>query len=220
MNRPLRPALTLAVLALASLAAVPAAHAQRAGFARLFRPYHQVALAQLPEVEKELKLTDAQKTKASELEDDLRQERSAIFQDAAGDFEYMREEMTKLNNEIAKEFAAELDEAQNKRLAEVYVQANGLTALFEESVAAAVKLTDEQKKKLEDVRNGQMGSFQGVDWQSLSEEELDKEVTDRLAKQDEEYGAVLTEEQKPEFEKLKGAELKVDLNNLPNPFGG
>jgi Spy/CpxP family protein refolding chaperone len=220
MNRPLRPALTLAVLALAGLAAAPAAHAQRAGFARLFRPYHQVALAQLPEVEKELKLTDAQKTKASELEDDLRQERSAIFQDAAGDFEYMREEMTKLNNEIAKEFAAELDEAQNKRLAEVYVQANGLTALFEESVAAAVKLTDEQKKKLEDVRNGQMGSFQGVDWQSLSEEELDKEVTDRLAKQDEEYAAVLTEEQKPEFEKLKGAELKVDLNNLPNPFGG
>ena len=54
----------------------------------------------------------------------------------------------------------------------------------------------------------------------MSEEELEKEISDRLAKQDEEYGAVLTEEQKPEFEKLKGEELKIDLNNLPNPFGG
>jgi hypothetical protein len=220
MYRPLRPALTLAVLALAGLAAAPAAHAQRAGFARLFRPYHQVALAQLPEVEKELKLTEAQKTKATELNDELNQERFAIFQDAAGDREFMREEMAKLNDEIAKEFTDGLDDAQKKRIAEIFVQANGPTALFEAAVATAVKLTDEQKKKLDEIRDAQFGTFQGVDWQGMSEEELDKEVTDRLTKQDEEYSAVLTEEQKPEFEKLKGAELKVDLNNLPNPFGG
>jgi hypothetical protein len=216
----LRPALALAALALASLASAPAAHAQLAGFARLFRPYHQVALAQLPEVEKELKLTDAQKTKAADLNDELNQERFAIFQDAAGDREYMREEMAKLNDDIAKQFADGLDDAQKKRITEIFVQANGPTALFEGSVAEVVKLTDEQKKKLNEIRDAQFGSFQGVAWQSLSEEELNMEVDDRLAKQDEEYSAGLTAEQKPEFEKLKGAELKLDLKNLPNPFGG
>jgi hypothetical protein len=220
MSRPLRPAFALAALVLAGLAAAPAAHAQRAGFVRLFRPYHQVVLAQLPEVEKDLKLTDEQKTKAADLSDELNQERMAIWQDAQGDFETIREETNKLNNEIAKEFADGLDDAQKKRLAELYVQANGPTALFDDAVAAALKLTDEQKAKLGEVRQAQFGSFQGVDWQSLSEEDADKKVDEMIAEQDKEYGAVLTDEQKPEFEKMKGAELKIDFKNLPNPFGG
>jgi Spy/CpxP family protein refolding chaperone len=220
MNRPLRSVLALTALALAGLASAPSAHAQGGAFIRLFRPYHQVVLVQLSEVEKELKLTDEQKTKAADLNDELNQERMAIWQDAQGDREMIREETNKLNNEIAKEFVDGLDDAQNKRLTEVYVQANGPTALFDDGVAAAIKLTDEQKTKLGELRNATFGSFQGVDWQSLSEEESDKKVDEMIAEQDKDYAAVLTEEQKPEFEKMKGAELKLDLKNLPNPFGG
>jgi Spy/CpxP family protein refolding chaperone len=197
--------------------------AQFAAFTRLFRPHHQVALAQLPEVADALKLTDEQKNKAVELNDAYNQERGALFQEAQGDFDSIREDMAKLTKETADKFNESLDDAQKKRLQEVYVQANGGTALFDDAVAAALKITDEQKGKLDDVRNeirDEMfsgGLFQ--DMQNLSEEESAKKIDEVLAEQDEKYMAVLTEEQKAELGKLKGEELKLDLNNLPSPFG-
>src|SRR5262245_59663631 len=90
-----------AALVLAAFA--PRATAQNfpPALVRLFRPYHQTALAMLPEVEKDLKLTDEQKKSAADLNDELNQERFAIWQDAQGDFEKIRTETNKLNNEIA-----------------------------------------------------------------------------------------------------------------------
>jgi hypothetical protein len=223
MNRLLRPAALLFAAALALLAPAQSAHAQGGGFAvfiRLFRPYHQVALAQLPEVEKELKLTEEQKTKTLDLFDTLNEERGALFQEAAGDFDSIREDMAKLNSDIAKEYSDALDETQRKRLAEIYAQANGPAILLDDTATAALKLTDEQKEKVAQIRNDARQSWQDVDWQSLSEEEANEEVDGIIAEQDKSYAEVLTEEQKTEFEKMKGEKLEIDLKNLPNPFGG
>jgi Spy/CpxP family protein refolding chaperone len=212
----------LVVLAAGFLAAVaPNAHAQRAAFVRLFRPYHQVVLAQLDEVAKDLKLTDEQKEKVTELSDTLNEERGALIQEAAGDFDSIREEMANLVKDIAAELNEALDETQQKRLQEIYVQANGPTAVFDDKVAEAIKLTDEQKEKLQELRTEIRNSlFQGgIDWQSLSEEEADKKVDELIAEQNEKYSAVLTDEQRTEFEKLQGEKLEIDLANLPNPFG-
>lgn len=216
MKRVSQPAL---VVLAAVFLATPNAHAQRAGFIRLFRPYHQVALAQIEEVAKDLKLTDEQKDKALELSDTLNEERRELFQKAAGDFDSIREDMAKLNKKIAEGFNEALEEPQQKRLQEVFVQANGPTALFDEQVAAALKITKEQQADLQKVRTEGRGAFRDIDWQSLSEKESDAKVDELIAGQDEKYSAVMTDEQRAEFEKLQGEKLKIDLHKLPNPFG-
>jgi hypothetical protein len=212
--------LAVPIVAIVLATFTQSAHAQRAGFIRLFRPYHQVVLAQLDEVEAELKLTDEQQTKAVELNDTLNEERGALFQEAAGDFDSIREDMATLNEEIAAEFNEALDETQKKRLQEIFVQANGAAALFDEKVAAALELTEAQVEQLYENRSASRGDFQGIDWQSLSEEEVDAKVDELIAGQDEKYAAVLTGEQPAEFEKLQGEKIEIDLGNMPNPFGG
>ncbi len=219
MYRPLwiLPAVAVIVAALA-----PSTHAQRAGFIRLFRPYHQVALAQLTEVEKDLKLTDEQKDKMLDLYDTLNEERGALWQEAAGDFESIRDDMAELNNDIAAQFNEALDETQQARLQQIYAQANGPTALFDEKIAETLKITAEQATKLADVRTKIFDEFRnaGVDWQSLSDEEATKKIDEMIASQNDLYAAVMTDEQRAEFEKLQGEKLEIDLGNLPNPFGG
>jgi Spy/CpxP family protein refolding chaperone len=218
MRRLIRPLSTLCVVVLAASAAAPRASAQVAGFVKLFRPYHQTALAQLPEVEQDLKLTGEQKSKIVELYDKLNEDRQALFPKAQSDFEGFIADMTKLTNDAAKAVNALLDETQQKRLAEIYVQANGPIAAFDDAVATELKLTDDQKKKLIDVRNEQFGSFQGVDWQSMSEEEANKKIDEIIAEQNKAYAAVLTDEQRAALDKMQGEKLEIDLANLPNPF--
>ena len=96
-------------------------------------------------------------------------------------------------------------------LQQLYAQANGPTALFDAKVSEALKITDEQKTKLGEVRTEVFGSFRdsGIDWQSLSEEEADAEVDKMIASQNEKYAAVLTDEQRTEFEKLQGEKLEI-----------
>lgn len=214
-----RAALPLLAAALLAASATPAT-AQRAGQgARLFL-LPPVTLAQLAEVQTELKLTDQQKSKAAELQQQLVEERGAIFQDAAGDWEYIREEMAKLNADITKQLDEALDEAQRKRLREIYVQVNGPTTLQDPSIVEALALTDEQTTKLaqaiDDNRQKMFASFQ--DFQSMSDEERAAKTDELIEARDTALLAVLTDEQAKALESMKGAALEVDLANLPG-FG-
>lgn len=202
------------------LATTTAAEAQqRRGLNRLFGVIPSVTLAQLEEVQADLKLTDEQKTKVASLNEDLSEERRAAREDAAGDFEKMRKEITLLNAEFTKEFNATLDEAQQKRAYEVYLQVNGPVALSDESVATALKVSDEQKQKLEqslaDSRTKAFESFQS--FQSLSDEERTKKVAEMIQSRDDSLLAVLDDAQKKQLEEMKGAKLEVDLSKLPGP---
>ena len=109
MNRLLRPVGAAFAAALALTVLASPAQAQVRGFIRLFRPYHQVVLVQLPEVEKALALKAEQKDKALDLYEELNEERGALFQEAAGDFESIRDDMQKLNDDIAMQFDESLD---------------------------------------------------------------------------------------------------------------
>lgn len=214
-----RAAVTLTA-ALTVTAVTASAHAQVAGWVRLIRPYHQVVLSQLDEVAKDIKLTDEQKEKAVELNDTLNQDRGALWQEAQGDPDSLREGMTKINSDITAKLNELLDEAQKTRLGQIYAQANGPSALFDEAVAKELKLTDEQIAKLDQLRTDSRNAFQDVDWQSLSEEEAAKQIDEMIATQDKDYAAVLTDDQRAAFEKMQGEKLEIDLANLPNPFGG
>lgn len=195
------------------------ANAQRRGLMRMFGVIPSVTLAQLEEVQTELKLTDEQKQKALTLNDDLSEERQAARQDAAGDFEKMRKEIALLYVEFTKEFNALLDEGQQKRAQEIYVQVNGPLTLTDEAIATALKLTDDQKQKVEqslaDSRSKAFAAFQ--DFQSLSEEERAKKSEEMIQSRDEALLAVLDDAQKTQLEELKGAKLEIDLSKLPGP---
>ncbi len=209
----------LASLGLLLVSTSSAGAQQRRGLNRLFGVIPSVTLAQLEEVQADLKLTDEQKTKVASLNEDLSEERRAAREDAGGDFEKMRKEINLLNAEFTKEFNAALDEAQQKRSHEIYLQANGPVALSDESVATALKFSDEQKQKLEqslaDSRSKAMASFQS--FQSLSDEERAKKVAEMVQSRDDGLLAVLDEAQKKQFEEMKGAKLEVDLSKLPGP---
>jgi hypothetical protein len=195
------------------------ASAQRRGFTRLFGVITSVQLAQLDEVQAELKLTDEQKGKVTTLNTDLSDERRAAREDANGDFDKMFKEIALLNAEFTKEFNELLDETQRKRAHEIYLQANGAVALTDDAVAESLKVTDEQKTKLQqslaDSRGKARDSFQ--DFQSLSETERDAKVAEMIKSRDDGLFAVLEDAQKKQFEEMQGAKLEIDLSKLPGP---
>lgn len=196
--------------------------AQGNSFMRLFRPHHQVTLAQLDSVQQALKLTDDQKKTATNLNDSLNADRMSLFQDAAGDFDAIEEGMPKLNRKFAEEFNKVLDQSQQQRIQEIYVQANGPTALFDDTVAKAVKLTPEQSAKLQEARDQNRDDMMSgglQDLRTMSPEEGEKLIDDLIAKQDARLNAVLTEEQRAGLDKLKGETIKVNIADLPSPFG-
>jgi hypothetical protein len=126
--------------------------------------------------------------------------------------------MTKLAREVNAKLDEVLDDAQQTRLQEVYVQVNGTGALQDESVAAALKLTDEQTKQLQEVRDASRQSFMDAGLRDLDEEARTKKIEELTKDRDEKTLAVLTDDQRAALDKLKGAELKIDPANLPS-FG-
>jgi hypothetical protein len=197
------------------------AAAQRRGNSRLFGAIPSVTLAQLEEVQQELKLTDEQKQKVEQLNEELVAARRDAWENAAGDFDKMREDIAKIYADFTTQFNTALEEPQQKRAQELYIQINGAVALTNEAVTKELMVTDEQQKKLdqaaEESRQQVFDSFQ--DFQNMSDEERAKKVEELIESRDTSLSAVLTDEQKAQFEKMKGEKLEVNLDNLPGPGG-
>ena len=211
--------MTLAAAPLLALVLNSAAIAQAPRrMARVFL-LHPIVLVQLDEVRAELKLTDEQAKTAEELRRTLAEERGAIWAEANNDWDYVREEMTKLNADLGEQFDAVLDDAQRKRCREIYVQINGALALHDPAVVEQLKLDDDQRQRLEaeiiDNRNRWMESF--GNWQSMSDEERVAKTDELIAARDMALLAVLSDEQRAALKAMEGAPLEVDLDKLPRP---
>jgi len=218
MIRLSHPAVLLVFSIIASSALSQPAMAQRGGqFWVRFFLQPSVVLAQLEEVQAELKLNDKQKEIVAELNDQLNEERRTLFQDAAGDRAKIREGVAKLYSEITEKFNKELDEAQQKRAHEIYLQVNGPLALQDEAVAAALKLTEEQQEQLEQARDASRQEFMSAGLRDLDEEEAAKKVEELIKSRNEKLLAVLTDEQRQQFAEMQGEKLKVDLSKMPAP---
>jgi len=178
-------------------------------------------------VQNELKLNDEQKASLTELSQQLQQEAFEIFsglQDLTPDEqkEQMPEVMKMIadkGKEVQENVDKILEEVQKARLKELSLQARGPQALEDEEIATALKITAEQKTKLEAIReegNAAMeaaiqglragGGDQGEIREKMSK--LRKELSDKAL-------AILTPEQTEQFNKLKGAEFK-----FPSGRGG
>jgi Spy/CpxP family protein refolding chaperone len=193
---------------------------------------HQIQLAALPEVEANLKLTDDQKTKVADLSDEFQEERRAQFQGGGGGgggggfggglSEEARAARAKMNADFAAKLNEILDEAQQKRIQEIYVQVNGTNLLTDTAFATLLGITEEQTEKLtaalDDQRQAMQDAFQ--DFQDMTQEERTEKTAELTKARDEALLAVLTAEQKEKFEGMKGEALEIDMTNLRGGFGG
>jgi Spy/CpxP family protein refolding chaperone len=173
------------------LAAAHPAWAQRGrGFRRMFG-VSKAQLASLPEVQDELKMTDEQKTRVAEINDELGEN----------------------NREASANVDKDLDAKQRKRLQEISIQQNGPRALNDPDVVAELGLLDEQKVKLTAAGEENSQSFEKAfaesgrdDWRQKAGELAD-EADKRLL-------SVLTKDQQAKFKQMEGKEFEVDLSQL------
>ena len=222
MNRFRHPLLVSSLTIVLALSMTQLASAQRRR--RSFFGVNRVQLASLEKVQAELKLTEDQKKLAKETNEKLSADRRSLFQGGfGGDFEEMRKKMEKMNTEATAKLTKGLEDAQNKRLTELYVQLNGANALMDQAVAAALKVTEEQKQTLakanDENRQAGRGAFQG--FRDMSAEERTKAMEKLRKESDDRLLAALTKDQVELFGKMKGKEMDIDTSSLfPRRGGG
>jgi hypothetical protein len=198
--------------------------AQGRGGGRGFGGATRAQLATLKEVQAELKMTDDQKKVATEAVEKMTAARRELFSAGpGGDPNEMREKMAKLTAEADSTLAAKLDDAQKKRLMEVYVQKAGTAALADAEVQKALGLKEEEIKKLAEARaanqEAMMAAFQELGQDAAPEVRQEKMTAVRKAA-DEKLFSAISADQKAAFEKLGGAKLEVDLSPLQPRRGG
>jgi hypothetical protein len=180
-------------------------------------------LATLTEVQADLKLTDAQRKSATEINDKLTEDRRNLFQGGGGgDFSAMIEKLQKLSDEASDKFVVTLDDGQRKRLTEIFVQANGARALNDSEIAESLKATDEQSKKLAEARQENSEAIRDAfqDLQGASPEGRRETFAKLREEGDGKLLAVLTADQRDKFGKMTGEEIEIDYAPLFPGRGG
>lgn len=213
----------VAVLACAALLVGPAATQQQkkgrfgGGFGGMAMSTSM--LLQNEGVQKELKLTEDQIGKVKEVGEKTRAKMGEEMQglDMQERFgEKGREIMAKINAEATKELSGLLKPEQDKRVKQILRQQQGIQALQDPDLQAALKLSDEQKENLKliaaDVRkdmdelrqNAFGGGFNQEAFQEMPKkiEGLRKESMDKVT-------ALLNADQKKELKEQMGEPYKL-----------
>jgi|GEM_PF-4159561 len=116
-------------------------------------------------------------------------------------------------DQIDKDVIAVLDKVQLKLFSELYVQRNGYTALSRKEYAEKLSITEEQKKKLEEVwqhhrdRIEKLFSDNGIGSRELKLEEED--LTKLNAETSKEVEAILTKAQIDQWKGFHGAKFDI-----------
>jgi len=203
-------------------------HAQGRGRGRGSGMYEAIARMRLLDIDKvrdALKLTDDQKSELLKITTAYDQERQSS---RAGSRNLSQEERTKRSAQSQEKTKAAwekcekvLTSEQAERIKQIVRQARGADALRDEDVALALKLTDDQKKQLETIRD-----TAGQESRSLSQQQgLDQEsrrmkIAEIRKSAGEKALAVLTDEQKKDFENLRGEKIELPEGALYGGFGG
>ena len=165
-------------------------------------------------VQKELKMDDAQKEKATKLGADLREKRQG-FQDLS------QEERDKINVEIAaltKKTTAEiLKPEQLKRYNQISYQQMGLQAFNDPDVAAKLKLTDDQKDKVKALGQEAQSAMAELRQEFQNDREgAMKKMTAMRKEHTEKAVGLLSSEQKTTWKELLGSPFEIVIAPRPN----
>lgn len=181
----------------------------------------RLRLASIEKIQDELNLTDEQSSILSDINEKVREDSRALRNDG-GDRASRRDKMTKLFADAGAKMVAKLDDAQKKRLTEIFIQINGASVITDKEVSAALKFSEEQKKALAEAttKNGEARREAFRNFRDMSSEEradanakIRKESNDRML-------AVLTDDQRRQFEEMKGEAFEIDRSLLRRRRGG
>jgi Spy/CpxP family protein refolding chaperone len=189
------------------------------------------------QVLKELEIVDEQKEKLRKLGEEVRDEMQKTF---SGFRDLSREERDKKLAEMQGQLRARSEELNKKvegillphqldRLKQIQLQLRGAQALGDPNIIKALGITDEQKEKLNEIRDqveqksrGMRDKFQGLrDLDENARQEKMQELRGEFEKLrnegTERAMSVLSAEQKATLEKMRGEKFDLDRSQL---FGG
>jgi len=188
-----------------------------------------IGLLRIPEVQAELKMTQAQIAKLDDAQQSLRQAMQEAFQGNRQNMspEEREKAMAKVQELQLKAVSDILDQNQLKRFKQLELQRTGASALLQPAVAKELGLTDAQKAKLRDLRQQQMADMRSMfqnagDMRNMTQEERQqrmKQMQDLRKKNDEAMLNVLTAEQKAKWTSMLGTPFKFPEMG-PGAFGG
>jgi hypothetical protein len=172
------------------------------------------------DVRKELKVTEEEESYIGILADEFRDEDRKFFEtmrdlDREERGEKMREHFGKRQTEVNSKLGEILGADRMKRLKEIRLQLGGPMALFSPDVAAELKITDEQRDKF---RESMRSSFMEFRQRGQDDSKSPQERFEEFGKvQTEKAMAILTPDQKSQWEKMKGEPITFKLP--PPEFG-
>jgi Spy/CpxP family protein refolding chaperone len=208
-------ALGLTFAALAVSAAL--AQQQRGGYGG-FGGGNVLSLLTQKSVQEELKLTEDQITKVTDLQKSQRG--SFNFKDlkdlSKEDRAKKAEERTKATDTALSSI---LNPPQLKRVKQISLQQRGMSALSDEAVATALSLTADQKEKVkalqEEMRTATSDLFKGG--KGGFNEEARKKVEEARKSNNEKGEAILTADQKAKWKELAGEPFKGEITRGRRP---
>lgn len=192
------------------------------------------ALLNVEAVQKEIELLDDQKQEITKLREESRGNsdfrelfsglRDLSEEDRRAKFTEIREKMEKDRKAASDKVLGVLLPHQRERLEEISLQIRGPAALTDDEVAGALKLSDDQRKQLEEVNTSnreKMGElFRGAG-RDANRDELREKMEAMRKESSDALLAVLTTEQRSTFEAMKGDKFEISPEDLRNAmFGG
>lgn len=203
----IRLGLCVALFALLAGSQPAFAQAQGQGRGRGMGGAMRLRLLSVAEVQTALKLDDEQKSKIGKINADL---------PTGGDFRNLsEEERTKRREKYTaaeQEAVKVLTPEQTERLDQISLQVRGASALTDEKVAEKLKITADQKQKLEDIQR-ETRQKMGEIFQGGGDREANmKKFTELRDESNKRSLAVLSDEQRGQFEKMQGEKITLPDN--------
>jgi hypothetical protein len=173
------------------------------------------SLLQIPEVQKELKLDEAQLDLLKQVGAELQQKGQALFQNSQSlSDEERRKRFTDFRLESDKKIGELLDAKQKERLRQLELQREGLRVLGRADVQEQLKLSADQKSKIQATMDAERTTMQKAfeEFRAGGQNMTDDQRRQAFAKfgemrtaTDQKLGTILTEAQKKQFQTMQGA---------------
>jgi hypothetical protein len=168
-----------------------------------------------PNVQKDLKLTDAQVSKVQETLREIKERHQGDYsalRDASSDVRWTK--MATLNESVSDEVkkALSFSAEQSRRFDQISLQAHGLQAFANSTVDEKLKLTNDQKSKIREIVEATRTSSAGAFNKDASQQERTDARNKRAATQKEnmtKVQALLTDDQKNAWKELTGEPIEI-----------
>jgi Spy/CpxP family protein refolding chaperone len=185
------------------------------GFGRMTGANIAGMLLQRPDVQRELNLTEQQKNQIQQIQESMRQAMQELRNAPPQERRQKMEELRQRHDPTKM-----LNEAQKKRLRELELQALGPTAFLQPQVADTLKLTQEQRARLQGIvmqqiqqlreqfQSGGFGQGQGAQNLQQLREQAEKQMLE-----------VLTPAQREQWQQMQGKPFQFE-GGRPTLWGG